>query len=224
MQNTCEGHRARIKRKFKSNGLEAWHDYEILELGLFYAIPYKDTKLAAKKLLSKFKTLEGVLNADIKDLCEIKGVSEHTALFIKFLKHITKKVLEKRLYEFDIIASPSTAVDYFNVSIANKREEKFVTLFLNSRNKALAVETLQTGTVGEVVVYPRKIAERALYHSAAGVIIAHNHPGGSLAPSKQDKRLTKRIKDALQTIDVLLLDHIIVTGTNYYSWKEQNML
>ncbi len=96
-------------------------------------------------------------------------------------------------------------------------------MFLNSRNHLLAVETIQTGTVNKSVVYPRKIVERALYNHATGVIIAHNHPGESLKPSEDDYSITKAIKAALKTVDIVLLDHIIIGGNGYFSFKENGV-
>ena len=101
-------------------------------------------------------------------------------------------------------------------------DEEFKVMFLNSRNRLLAVETIQKGTVNKSVVYLRKIVERALHNHATGVIITHNHPGESLEPSEDDCRITKVIKEALKTVDVILLDHIIICGNSYFSFKEND--
>ena len=93
------GHRKRIKEKYKAGGLKGWLDYEVLEFALLYAIPRKDTKVIAKELLSKFKSINGVLDADRKELEKVYGISEHTALFLNFLKDIAVFYLEKGLYK-----------------------------------------------------------------------------------------------------------------------------
>lgn len=97
-------------------------------------------------------------------------------------------------------------------------------MFLNSRNRLLAVETMQKGTVNKSVVYPRKIVERALHNHATGIIIVHNHPGESLKPSEDDCSITKAIKEALETVDIVLLDNIIIGGNGYFSFKENGEL
>lgn len=217
------GHRKRIKEKYKASGLSGWLDYEILEFALSYAIPRRDTKAIAKELLSKFKTINGVLDADIKELKKVEGVSEHTALFLCFLKDIAIRYLEKGLYKKDLLSSPDAVYDYLKASLKGAHDEEFKTIFLNNRNRLLAIETMQTGTVNKSVIYPRKIVERALSNHAANVIIAHNHPGESLNPSEDDCKVTKIIRDALKTVDIILLDHIIIGGDGYFSFKENGL-
>lgn len=218
------GHRKRVKQKFKETGLSGWHDYEILELALTYAIPHRDTKPLAKKLIEQFKTLDAIFNADVNDLTAMKGISEHTALFIRLIHDIALKMLEKKMYTINLVASPKDGYNYFKLLLEHKPDEEFVALFLNNKNCVIAHETIQRGTVDETIVYPRKIAERALYHHATGVIIAHNHPAGSLIPSENDMKVTKSIKYALRTVDVALLDHILIGKNGYYSWKDKRQL
>lgn len=217
------GHRKRIKEKYKAGGLNGWLDYEVLEFALLYAIPRKDTKVIAKELLSKFKSINGVLDADRKELEKVYGISEHTALFLNFLKDIAVFYLEKGLYKKDLLSSPDVVYDYLKASLRGALDEEFKAVFLNNRNHLLAVETIQTGTVNKSVVYPRKIVERALYNHATSVIIAHNHPGGSLKPSEDDCRVTKAIKEALKTVDIVLLDHILIGGDSYFSLRENGI-
>lgn len=217
------GHRKRIKAKYKTNGIKGWLDYEILEFALSFAISRKNTKPIAKKLLSRFKTINGVLDADRKELQKVYGVSEHTALFLNFLKDIAVIYLEKGLYKKDLLSSPEVVYDYLKASLKGSADEEFKVVFLNSRNHLLGIETIQRGTVNKSVVYPRKIVERALHNHATGVIIAHNHPGGSLKPSEDDCKITKAIKEALKTVDTVLLDHIIIGGNGYFSFKENSI-
>ena len=221
---TYIGHRQRIKDKYKKSGIKGWLDYEVLELVLSYAIARKDTKPIAKALLARFKTINGVLDADRKELQSVSGISEHTTLFLKLLKDIAILYLENGLHNKDLLSSPELVFDYLKSSLKGCVNEEFKALFLNSRNQLIAVEELQTGTVDRAAVYPRKIAERALYHHAVGVIIAHNHPAGTLTPSKEDGAVTKAIKDALKTVDVNLLDHIIIGGNDYFSFNKKGLL
>lgn len=216
-------HRQRMKKKYKANGISGWLDYEILEFALFYAIGRINTKPLAKELLSRFKTIDGVLDADRKDLEKIKGISEHTALFLKFLKDMCSCYLEKGLYNEDLLSSPQLVYDYLKVTLKGNRDEEFKALFLNSRNRLLALETVQRGTVNKSSIYPRKIVERALYHHAVSVIVAHNHPGGSLKPSADDGKVTRALVEALKTVEITLLDHIIIGGNGYFSFKENSI-
>lgn len=217
------GHRQRIKEKYEKSGIDGWLDYEVLELVLSYAIPRKDTKPIAKELISRFKTINGVLDSDIKELRTINGISNHTALFLNLLKDIAILYLEKGLHNKDMLSSPQVVYDYLKASLKGAVDEEFKTLFLDSRNQLIAIETLKTGTVNRSVVYPRKIVEQALYNHAAGVIIAHNHPAGTLQPSQDDSTITNAVKTALETIDIVLLDHIIIGGNGYFSFKANGL-
>jgi DNA repair protein RadC len=217
------GHHRRIKEKYEKSGIDGWLDYEVLELALSYAIPRKDTKPIAKELLSRFKTINGVLNADQKDLTAISGISTHTAVFLSFLKDVAVLYAKNGLHNRDLLASPQVVYDYLKVSLKCAVDEEFKMLFLDNRNQLIAVETFETGTVNRSVVYPRKVVERALYNHASGVIIAHNHPGGTLQPSQDDSTITNAIKTALGTVDIVLLDHIIIGGNSYFSFKENGL-
>ena len=217
------GHRQRIKEKYEKSGIDGWLDYEVLELVLSYAIPRKDTKPIAKELLSRFKTINGVLDSDRKELQTIKEISEHAALFLKLLKDVAILYAENGIHNRDLLSSPQVVYDYLKASLKGAVDEEFKMLFLDSRNQLIAVETFKIGTVNRSVVYPRKIVERALYNHAVGVIIAHNHPSGALQPSQDDRGVTMAIKEALKTVDITLLDHIIIGNNDYYSFRNNDV-
>ena len=221
---TYIGHRQRIKDKYQKSGIDGWLDYEVLELVLSYTIARKDTKPIAKELIARFKTINGVLDADRKELKNIQGISEHTALFFSLLKNVAILYLENELHNKNLLSSPEMVFDYLKASLKGSTDEEFKTLFLNNRNQLISIETLQTGTVNRSVVYPRKIVERSLYHHAVGVIISHNHPAGTLKPSKDDCAVTKVIRDALKTVEISLLDHIIISYNDYFSFKSKGLL
>lgn len=224
MKPSYIGHRQRIKDKYNKSGIDGWLDYEVLELALSYAIARKDTKQIAKKLIRRFKTISGVLDADSTELKSIDGISDHTTLFLKLLKDIAILYLENGLHKKDLLSSSDLVFNYLRGSLKGCADEEFKSLFLNSRNQLIVCETSQTGTVNRAVIYPRKIVERALHHHAVGVIIAHNHPAGTLEPSKEDCVVTKVIKDALMTVDIKLLDHIIIGGNDYFSFNQKGLL
>ena len=218
------GHRKRIKERYKTIGLDNWSDYEVLEFALSFALPRKDTKPIAKELISKFKSIDKVLNANKEELVKVKGISEHAALFLSFLKDISRAYLKKALYNQDLLSSPDAVYNYLKAALKGLADEEFKVLFLDNRNHLLTVETLQTGTVNKSVVYPRKVVERALHNHAASVIIAHNHPAGSLKPSGDDIKVTKTIKDALRIVEIELLDHILIGGNGYFSFIENGVV
>ncbi len=216
-------HRRRIKNKYLSEGLDGWYDYEVLELLLFYAIPRKDTKPIAKNLLKKFGNLSGVISADVKELKEVEGVSAHSSVFLKMIEELTVLFHHEKLQDKDLLNSPKLVSDYLKSTLKYSPDEQFRVLFLNTRNRLIKAETLHTGTVNRSVVYPRKVVERALYHHSTGVILSHNHPAGSLTPSPDDIEATKSIRKALDTVEVNLLDHIIIGGNGYFSFAENGI-
>jgi DNA repair protein RadC len=218
------GHRQRLKEKYIATGLNGWLDHEILEFILSYSIARKDTKSIAKELLCRFKSFSGVIDSDIEGLQGVKGVSTHSAILLKLFKDISFYYIKNDAKGKNIISSPGIAVNYLTALLKGSKDEEFFALYLDSANRLIAGEILQTGTVNKSAVYPRKVAERALLHKAAGVIISHNHPGGSLKASEDDKRSTSAIKDSLSAIEIELLDHIIICGTEYFSFKENHLL
>jgi len=218
------GHRNRLKQKYLKNGFEGFADYEIVEFALMYAIPRKDVKPAAKELIKKFKTIKGILDADIKDLCKIRGISKHTAIFLKVLKDFVDIYLFEKAKSRKKVFSPQDVYNFLKARIGSRKDEEFCVIFLNSQNRIIDFEILEKGIVNRAIVYPRKIAEKSLEKKAVSVIVSHNHPGGSLSPSQEDRKITKKIKDALRVLDISLLDHIIITEEGYFSFKEKNLI
>lgn len=218
------GHRSRLKEKFKKAGIDNLKDYEILELALIFAIPRKDTKPLAKELIKKFGTLKQVIDAEIAELLEVKGISEHTCLFIKYLKSFASLYSYLELKTKDPLSSPEAVVKYLISVLSAEKIEKFYALFFNSGNKVISCQTIEYGTVNKSVVFPSKIAKAALKLNAASVIVAHNHPGGTLRPSQNDIDATSAVKAALASIEISLLDHIIISGSKYFSFKEYNLI
>jgi DNA repair protein RadC len=218
------GHRQRIKRKYLSAGLANWTDYEVLEFILSFSIERKDTKPSAKALIARFRTLGGVLEAAPPDLSSVEGITEHSAVLLKLFKDVAALYLKGKTFAGDAITSPESAIEYLTVLLKSVTDEEFHVLLLDTANRVLAIENIQKGTVNKSVVYPRKVVERALFNHAAGVILVHNHPGDTLRPSNDDQLATKAIQKALSTVDIPLLDHIIIARSGYYSWKEHGLL
>ena len=218
-------HRQRIREKYLKSGLDNWHDYEILELILTYAIPRKDTKPVAKALLRKFKNIRDVFDAEIEELKKINGVGSNAAVLINLFKEVVSLYLLEDLQEQEnVISSPKAVYNYLQASLRGSKDEIFKVIFLNTANRPVKAETIHVGTVNKAVVYPRKVVEHALKNKATSVILAHNHPGGSLTPSEDDKNITQALIKALGTVDVNVLDHIIIGLEGYFSFKEHKLI
>ncbi|AKL97770.1 RadC family protein [Endomicrobium proavitum] len=218
------GHRQRLKEKFEKFGLSAFADYEILEFALTFVLPRKDVKPIAKELVKKFGSLKQVVDADANDLIKIKGLSSHSAAFISFLKQFAVIYCALHIKESKSLSSPEAVTDYLKTVLGGEKVEKLYAVFLNSGNKVIECKEIESGTVNKSVVIPRKVAQYALKVNAAAVILAHNHPGGSLKPSAPDIAATSAVKASLQSIDINLLDHIIISNNGYFSFKENALL
>ena len=217
-------HRKRLKERFQFNGLKASKDYEVLELILTFSIPQKDVKPLAKSLIKKFKTFQGVLDAPIKEIKKIEGIGQHSAILIKLIRESSEHYLKEKTLKTDVISSPAALLKYLKSSMASLKDEHFRVLFLNSKNEIIKDEIVQTGTVDETPVYPRKILSKALEANAVSLIFAHNHPSGYPAPSHHDRKLTNTLIDAAQTFSIKIHDHIIIGKNGYFSFKEEGLI
>lgn len=225
IKKSYEGHRERLRQRFEKSGFQGFHDYEVLELLLTFVLPRKDTKPIARELLDKFKNLTSVLNADIKELQQVKGIKERSAQFLNILNAtITYSFQEKAKTEQIQFTNLNDLVAYLRAVLGGKKNEAMHIIYLNSQNKLIHSEDLSEGTVSETIVLPRKIVENALKHSATTVIIAHNHPGGLPEPSDKDNIMTEQIKNALQTVSITLQEHIIISDDGFYSYRKNGML
>jgi DNA repair protein RadC len=195
-----------------------------MELLLFYTRERGDTKAIAKNLIEKFKTLHGALNATPKQLCEVSGIGEHSALLLNLAKELACRYAAQPLKEKDLLSSPRAVIEYLKAHFKASTDEEVRALFLNGANKLIEMETLQHGTIDRAAVYPRQVAERALHYKAVRVIVAHNHPAGTVEPSVDDRTVTVLLKNALHTVETELVDHIIIADDGYYSFKERGLL
>lgn len=219
-----EGHRARLKEKFKQASFKGWQEYEVLEMLLTYALPRKDTKPLAKQLIACFGSLKQVLDADYEELSRIKGLGAHSATFLKFVKEITSFYTLSEVKSRHEITSTLEVVNFLKSVLGGQTEEQFLAIFIDASGKVLGYEVLHEGTVNKATVYPRKVARQALKQNASGVFIAHNHPSGTLKPSAQDIKTTNALKSALNSVEIMLIDHVIIAGNSYFSFKDQGYL
>jgi DNA repair protein RadC len=219
-----KGHRQRLKTKYADAGIHALHDYEILELLLFHAIPVKDVKPLAKDLLKKFGRLKSLMDADPKEIEAIPGAGPATAILIKLVKDIGAIYLRERAEEKPQIASTRELIDYCMSSLGGLKDERFSVIFLNAQNRIIATEIIQEGIVNQAVVYPRKVLENALKYKASAIILVHNHPSGHVKPSEADVRLTRSLKETARVLEILIHDHIIVGENRYYSFREEGIM
>ncbi|MBI5560461.1 MAG: DNA repair protein RadC [Deltaproteobacteria bacterium] len=214
------GHRQRLRERFRKAHLEGFHDYEVLELVLTYAIPRRDVKPLAKTLIERFNGLRGVFDASVEELGEVRGVGENAAMMINLIKEVCGEYLKERMMKKDVIRSTKDVLQYLDMKLSGNKVEKFLAIYLNSKNEVMGLEVLHEGTIDQTLVYPRKVIENAFKHNARSVIFVHNHPSGDPTPSKNDRSLTEELKKVASAVDIIVHDHIIVGRNGHFSARD----
>ena len=218
-----DGHRQRKKEQFLRRGLEGFADHEVLELLLYYAIPRRDTNEIAHRLIAKFGTLRGVFDAAPEELRQVEGMGENAALFLQLLPAVGRRTLlhEKR----EVILNSVEAVGtYFARLLDGERREVLYQVCLDAKGKLLSYCRLASGTVSVAPVSVREVVENALRCDASRVVLGHNHPSGVALPSEEDRQITLQIQQALATMSIALVDHIIVADGDFVSMAASGML
>jgi len=219
-----DGHRQRVKERYLSEGLDGFQDHEILEFLLFYCIPMKDTNELAHKMIDEFGTLSGLFEADPMQISKRCGVSENAAILVSSVTSLARRFDKAKRGSKPVLDSSSKAGEYAVSLFIGRTYEALYVICLDSQSRLNHAKLVHEGTINEVTVYPRLVVETALRHKANSVILAHNHPGGTLHPSKADIEMTKRVIVALEAISISVMDHIIVAGDKYVSFAEKGLL
>ena len=159
-----------------------------------------------------------------KELSEVKGLGPNNIFGLRLARDIARRYLAERIEGKDFLQSSQEVMDYLKVSLRDRSREVFMVIYLNGRNQIMSMEEVFEGTLTTSVVYPREVVKQALNHEAAALIFVHNHPSGNPQPSKDDLEITKKLKDAVSTIDVSIHDHIIIAGDETYSFADHGLI
>lgn len=221
-----DGHRARLRKRFCKSGLGGFADYEVVELLLTLAIPRSDVKQPAKALIARFGNLRGILDATPEDLQTIKGIGSVAPIGLQIIRSAATLYLQQSGEGQDSLADSSRLAAFWRLRIGARPNETFEVAYLDSAYRLLhdGVETLEEGTLDRATVYPRRVVEAALRRGAASLVVAHNHPNGNVAPSDQDKVLTRAIVLATETVGVKIVDHMIVSSSESFSFRKAGLL
>ena len=217
------GHRQRLKDRFLASP-EALPDYELLELLLGYGLPQKDTKPLAKSLLAKFSGLRGVLLADTLLLTKETGVGKGLALYLLALRELWTRTRAEELPRRAVLSDPGAVHLLARDRLGTSPKESFWVALVDNKNRLLEFCKVGDGTVDQAAVFPREVAAQALFRHASGAVLVHNHPGGDPSPSRQDREVTRRIGQALQSLNIRLLDHVIVAEEQWFSFQAEGLL
>ncbi len=221
--NPHKGHRQRMKRQFRRVGIDRFEPHQVLELLLFYAVPQQDTNPLAHRLLEKFDDLPSVLDADYQSLCEVEGVSEHTATLLMLCGQLLSRYHKEKRGK-KVFSSMAEIADYLGKRFVNETHEQMVLLSLNNRRKELNCSVVTSGTQTSVEANVRDLVQIALRCGATAVVVAHNHPVGSCTPSDADVETTKAMVRAFSALNITFLDHLIFAEDGYCSLRESPFL
>ena len=220
MDESIKGHRERLRQRFSEHGFDGFHDYEVVELLLTYAIPRVDVKPIAKRLLKTFGTLAGVFDASVAELAQTVGVGEKGAVFLTLIRHVEIRYLASDLPGKNVFDRPEKVKAHLRMLVQGRGMECFGAVFTDQQHRHLATQILFEGTVDRTAVYPRNLMKRALELDAKGLILFHNHPGGTARASQEDIDLTRRMADACSPLEIKILDHFLIAGKEVLSFKE----
>ena len=219
-----EGHRQRMRRQLNTSGMDSLSDVQVLEVLLYYAIPRADTNPIAHRLLKRFGSLSGVLEAAPDELLKIDGMGDTAAQLICLIPQLERRHFIDRSGKANILNSTSKCGQYLVPFFHGEQEEVVYLLCLDAKCKALCCVPVHRGSITVASISVRKIVQTALNQNAASVVLAHNHPSGYALPSQEDLDTTRTLQTALQSVGIVLADHIIVADDDYVSLADDGYL
>jgi DNA repair protein RadC len=217
-----EGERPR--ERLLTQGAGSLSDAELLAIFLRTGIRGKSAVELARDLCNRFGGINGLCAASEQEFCAIPGLGQAKYVQLRAALELARRALAEEARQADALSSPVAVRNYLRLTLSGRAQEVFLAVFLDAQNRVILSEELFRGTLTQTSVYPREVVKRALHHNAASVILAHNHPSGLAEPSRADELLTQTLKSALALVDVRVLDHFIVAGSQSLSFAERGIL
>lgn len=211
-----DGHRQKMKNRFKKEGLDHFENHQVLELLLFYCVPRQDTNPLAHRLIDRFGSVSQVLSASPAELKKVEGVGDGIVQFFRLLGEISRYSKKEHPKEV-VLSKPEHYCNYLIPYFDNKRNETVYMLCLDAKCKVISCKLVGEGSVNSAGVPIRRIVEMALDEGATAVILAHNHPSGIAIPSDEDRMTTVRLARALSAVEIVLADHVVVADNDAIS-------
>lgn len=213
----------RPREKLLASGATSLGDAELLAIFLRSGLPGRNAVDLARDLLHHFGSLRALLAADIDRFTAVRGVGRATYVQLQAVRELAARHLGESLRDIDVLDNAEVTRSYLSSRLRDRPREVFVALYLDIHNRLIAYEELAQGTIDSAAVYPREVVRAVLRHNAAAVIFAHNHPSGRSEPSQEDRRLTMRLCEALDAVDVRVLDHLVI-GDEVASFVDLGLL
>jgi DNA repair protein RadC len=214
----------RPREKLLQKGVQYLSDAELLSIFLRVGVTGKSAVDLARDLLTQFGSLSNIFKASVTEINAVHGMGDSKYCQLQAIFEMSRRALAEEIKHQDALSSPEKVSDYLRLKLGGQEREVFVVLFLDAQNRVQSQETLFEGTLTQTSVYPREVVKRALYHNAASVIFAHNHPSGIAEQSRADELITQALKKALDLVDIRVLDHFIVAGHQTMSFAERGLL
>ncbi len=215
-----EGHRQRLKDRFRREGLDNFDELYVLELLLFYCIPRKDTNPIAHRLLDQFGSLTAVLEASPEELEKVEGINTSASTFLSLITQVGRYYQVRRAEPGDILRTSDQCGNYLMPYFFGRDTETVFMLCLDAKCKVICCKKVGEGNVNSANIPIRRVVEMALSANATSVVLAHNHPSGLALPSADDVQTTLRVSAALETVEITLADHIVVCGDDFISMAQ----
>ena len=212
-----DGHRQRLRQRFLEEGLDHFDEIQVLELLLFYCIPRKNTNEIAHALLDRFGSVAQVVEASVEELQRVNGMGENAAVFLALVNAFGRYYQVNRAANIEILNDIEKCGAYLVPKFIGRRNETVFLLCLDAKCKVLCCREVGEGSVNSAAVPIRRIVEMALGANATSVVLAHNHPSGFAVPSGEDVQTTKHLAMALRSVEIELVDHIVVADGDYVS-------
>jgi len=214
----------RPREKLLKRGAQSLSDAELLAIFLRTGVKGKTAVDLARDLLIEFGSLRTLLGADVKQFCQGRGLGTAKFTLLQAVLEMAKRHLRESLERGAALTSPENTRDFLTAQLRSYQHEVFACLFLDNQHRIIEFEELFTGTIDGASIYPREVVKKALSHSAAAVIFAHNHPSGITNPSQADKQITEKLKQALALLDIRVLDHFVIGDGQAYSFAEHGLI
>ncbi len=225
VEDSRKDHRKRLRKRFNTDGLSGFLDYEVIELLLTLVREQRDCKTEGKEAIKRFGSVRGVLDASPSALRQVHGIGDMSVFVVKLARALAERYYGERMRDSEApLGNSQAVVDYLEVAMGALERETFRVVYLDAQHRPKAVETLFEGTLTSSVVYPREIFRKALEHNSDSVILAHNHPSGCIEPSEHDRQITCDLMLAASFLDVRVLDHIIVGANSHFSFADRGLI
>ncbi len=218
-----DGHRQRLKERYRKEGLDHFEEHQVLELLLFYCVPRRDTNPIAHELIHRFGSLAQVLEAPAAELEKVPGMGESAAMFVSLVHDLGRYYQVNRGSRAEILTTLDQCGAYLVPHFYGRRNETVFLLCLDAKCKVLCCKEVGEGSVNSAAIPIRRVVEMALAVNATSVVLAHNHPSGVAVPSDEDICTTRRLALALHAVEIQLVDHVVVADDDYVSMTQSGM-